>query len=186
MVKGGQAATKNLFLPVLLCYAQKFKQLNKEWIMSIIQPLFNLPGIDLHKLSKAERIILEAELFERICEELKEIIRQQKKDYFHLMKFNIEKENTMIEISFIRVIINDILLTEEYNLSGIAYYTNTPEDIIIDITTGRNTNPSLFLSIKIIALHRSVRPNLYKEIVKKILREQSEMVDGYKVRPMAE
>jgi len=47
-------------------------------------------------------------------------------------KINIEKEKSMIESNFIRCIINDILSTEEYTLPGIAYYTDTPEEIIIE------------------------------------------------------
>lgn len=142
--------------------------------MSAIQPLCHLIGINSKKFSKKEYRLLEAEIFTRICEELKEIIRNQNKDYFCLMKLDLKKENIMVENILIKSIINDILSTEEYNLSGIAYYTDTPEEIIFEIASGRNKNPTLFLSTKIIIeLHRSVRPNLYQEIIKKILKKQS-------------
>ena len=78
-------------------------------------------------------------------------------------------ENIMLEECLIKYIINDILSTEEYSLSGIAYYTNSPEDVIYEIAMGNNTNPSLFLSKKIIELHRSVRPYLYHELIKKVV-----------------
>lgn len=136
--------------------------------MSAIQTLYHLLNINLHGLSKKEILFLEADLFTRLCEELKEIIRKQYKNYFRTMKFNKEKENTMIEAHFIRCIINDILSTEEYNISGIAYYTDIPADIIYEVATGCNLQPTLSLARRVIDLHRSVRPNLYREIMAKI------------------
>lgn len=142
--------------------------------MPALEPLCHLAGINFHNLLKEERFILEADLFVYLHEELKETIKQQQKDYFRLLKINPKKENSMIEPNLIRCIINDILSTEEYSLPGIAYYTDFPEDIIFDIATGRNTNPSLLLAVKIIALHRSVRPKLYQGIFKKITKKDSE------------
>jgi hypothetical protein len=139
--------------------------------MTAVQALHHLLDINIQRLSKKEILILEAELFTRICEELKEVIRKQNKDYFSLMKFTIEKENTMIESSFIRCIINDILSTEEYNIPGIAHYTDTPEDVIYEVASGCNRHPTLSLARKVIELHRSVRPNLYREIINKITDE---------------
>jgi len=124
--------------------------------------------VDDIKLAKQEYMILEAELFIRLYEELKEIIKNENKDYFRLLKINYEKEKSMIETNFIRCIINDILSTEEYTLSGIAYYTDTPEEIIIDVASGRNTSPTFSLSQKVMALHRSVRSELYNNIFGKI------------------
>jgi hypothetical protein len=139
--------------------------------MPAMRPLCHLMGVNLPKLSKEEHLFLEAELFVRICEELKEIIREQNKDYFRLMKFNTEKENAMIEANFISCIMNDILSTQEYNLPGIAYYTDTPEDVVYEVVAGRNTNPSLSLSRRVIELHVSVRPKLYRSIMSKIISE---------------
>lgn len=139
--------------------------------MSTVQPLCLLLSIDSRQFAKEELLFFEAELFVRICGELKERIREQNKDYFRAMKFNIEKENIMLEIKFIRCIINDILSTEEYSLSGVALYTDTPEDVIYELASGCNTNPTFLLSRKIIELHRSVRPNLYREIANKIKQE---------------
>ncbi len=75
----------------------------------------------------------------------------------------------MLEGNFIRLVINDILLTEEYTVQGIACYTQTPEDVIYDIAMGNNLAPSFPLSRKIIEIHRSIRPDLYSNILKKIL-----------------
>ncbi|EKD75381.1 MAG: hypothetical protein ACD_44C00148G0006 [uncultured bacterium] len=126
-------------------------------------------NVNYSALSKKEKILLEAELFTRVCEELKKIFKVPYKNYFSLMKFNIEMENTVMETNYVRCIINDILATEEYSLAGIAYYTDKPQDVIIDIAAGKNSDPSSSLLRKIIELHRSVRPTLYQEIIKKIM-----------------
>ncbi len=139
--------------------------------MSMVQPLFLLLGINPSQFFKKELMLLEAELFARFCEEIREIIRKKNMDYFQIMKFN--KEKIMLETKFIRCILNDILSTEEYNLSGIALYTDVPEDVIYDLVSGCNANPTFLLSQKIIVLHRMVRPNLYQEIAKKIRQELS-------------
>src|SRR5579883_3193368 len=103
-----------------------------EWLCQII-------GVNSQKLSKEENILLEAELFCRLCEEFKKLFRNGFKDYFRMMKFDLEMEDAMLEASFMRCIVNDILSTENYTLSGIAYYTQTPEDIISEIASGCNT-----------------------------------------------
>ena len=110
--------------------------------MSAMEPLYRLIKIDTSMLTKEENILLEVAFFTRICEELKEIFRKQHRDYFHLMKFTIEKENMMLEAKFIQLIIKDILSTEEYTLAGIAHYTDTYEDVVQEVLIGRNTNPS--------------------------------------------
>jgi hypothetical protein len=65
------------------------------------------------------------------------------------------------------------LSTEEYNLTGIASYTRTPEEIVIAIASGNITNPTMTFFRNIIELHRSVRKDLYKAIMQKILSEYS-------------
>ncbi|EKD71812.1 MAG: hypothetical protein ACD_46C00091G0004 [uncultured bacterium] len=139
--------------------------------MAAMELLCHLVGINLSKFSREETLLLEAELFVRICEELKEVFRKQHRDYFRLMKFTIEKENIMLEANFVRLIIKDILATEEYNLKGIAYYTDTHEDVVQEVIDGRNTNPSATLLRRSIDLHRLVRRDLYHSIVKKIATE---------------
>jgi len=104
--------------------------------MAATELLCHLVGVDPSKLSREEILILEAELFARICEELREIFREQYRDYFRLMKFTVEKENAMLEANFVRLVIKDILSTEEYNLSGVAYYADTHEDVIHEVVDG--------------------------------------------------
>lgn len=141
--------------------------------MPPMETLSQLANLNLCKLSKEENLFLEAEFFIRICEELKEVFKARHKEYFRLLNLNVEMEDTMIEEKFIRCVITDILSTEEYTLPGIAYYTQTPEDVVYDIAMGRNTDPSSTLFRKIIKLHRSVRPELYREIMEKITSEYS-------------
>ncbi|SRR5579883_420960 len=136
--------------------------------MSAMEPLYRIVGIFSNNLTKQERSILEIEIFVRICEELKKIFKSKYKDYFYLMKFNFEMENAMLDTNLLKYVINDILLTEEYSMEGLAYYTQTSVDVISDLIAGRNDTPSVYLFRKIIDIHRSVRKNLYEEIIKKI------------------
>ena len=143
--------------------------------MPAMEPLCQMLGINSNELSKEENLILEAKLFTHVYEELKEIIKTQYKDYFQLMKFNKDMENKMIETEFLRCVINDILSTEEYSLPGIACYTNTPEDVIQEVIIGNNNNPSFVLSRRIIELHRTVRPDVYRAIIKKIIENYAHL-----------
>jgi hypothetical protein len=136
--------------------------------MSALEPLCKLIGINPCCLTREENILLEVDLFIRICVELKKFFREQYKDYYRLMKFTIEKEDIMLEGNFMQLIIRDILSTEEYTIYGIANYINTHEDIVKEVAAGLNTSPSVVLFRKIIELHRSVRYELYNAIIKKI------------------
>lgn len=144
--------------------------------MPAIEPLCKIIGINSQHLTKNEIQFLEAELFIYIYEGVIELIKSQNMDYFRLLKFNDEMENRVIEQNFIQYLLKDILTTGEYSVSGIAYYTYATEEIILELYSGNNANPSLILSRKIIELHRSIRPNLYKELIKKILIESNDVL----------
>jgi hypothetical protein len=124
-------------------------------------------------LTEKENILLEIELFACISEELKELFKEKHKEYFQLMKFTKEKENIMIETTFVPSIIQDILATDEYNIEGIARYTNTHLDVILEISTGLHSDLSATLFRKIIELHRTVRQDLYLQITQKIISKYS-------------
>lgn len=141
--------------------------------MSALEPLCRLIGIDPQKLSREEFLILEGELFYNICEELKEIFRKQYKEYFRLSKFTLEMENSMLEQNYLRFVFNDILSTQEYTLEGLAYYVGSHADVVYEVILGSNFNPSAILLHKAIALHRSLRGDLYKTIIKKIVEKYS-------------
>ena len=136
--------------------------------MPATELLCHLVGICPAKLTKEENLILEIELFTRICEELKEGFKTKYKDYFRIIKCNAEMENAIMEANFVRCVINDILSTEEYTLDGIACYTQTPEEVVHELATGWNTSPSAVLLRRIVELHRSVRRELYDAMMKKI------------------
>lgn len=143
--------------------------------MSAMEPLCYLMSINPRHFSKEENFLLEAELFVNICDELKEWFRQQYKDFFHLVKFNTTMEDAMLENNFIRLILNDILSTQEYTLQGIAHYTDTHEDIIHELASGLNTKPLATCLRKVIELHRLVRHELYQAIGKKIVAKYLEV-----------
>jgi hypothetical protein len=112
--------------------------------MSAIKNLLHLTGIPTDQLTKEESFILEAEFLIQICNELKQYFKvQYYKEYFYLMKFTNQMEEAMLESTFISCVIKDILSTEDYTLPGIAYYTQTPEEVLYDVAMGRNTNPSI-------------------------------------------
>ena len=139
--------------------------------MAATEPLCHLIGIDSYKLSREEFLILEAELFYSVCEELKEIFRMQYKEYFRLTKLTKEMENIMLEHHFLRFIINDTLSTKEYSVEGFAYYIDTHADVVNEIISGNNVNPSAMLLRRAIGLHRSVRGELYQAIIQKIIKK---------------
>jgi hypothetical protein len=134
-----------------------------------MESLCGLIGEKAFKLSQAERVILEAELFLQVCLELREIFRNQHKEYFDLMKFTRVMEDEMLEANFTHLVIKDILQSEEYTVEGLALYTNFPEDVIHEVMCGLNKNPSALLLQKAINLHRLVRRDLYQSIINKVI-----------------
>jgi hypothetical protein len=73
-----------------------------------------------------------------------------------------------MEIRTIRCLINDILKSEAYTISGISYYTQTPEEIIQDLLMGNKISTIIAFPRRLIELHKSIRPDVYKNIMKKI------------------
>src|SRR3990167_5115167 len=122
----------------------------------------------LPHLSKNEIYLLEANLFTLFCDHLCDLFHSESKDFFKLMKLTLTMEKKMIDSKLARCVINDILSSGDYTVPGIAYYTQTPEDVVYDIVIGRNDDLSSKLFRKIIKLHQSVRPELYKNILLKI------------------
>lgn len=137
--------------------------------MAAIGLLSQLIGVSLSELSKEEVFILEAELFSSICEELREYFRNLYKSYSNLMQLTWDQENKMLDNIFLSSVIKDIISTGEYSLSGVAYYIDSHEDVIQEVIDGRNSNPSALLLRKSIDLHRSVRRDLYQDIMKRIV-----------------
>lgn len=85
----------------------------------------------------------------------------------------------MIEEKLLSCVVNDILNTKEFTLTTIAIHTHAPEEVVHDIAAGINTNPSSTLFRRIIKLHASLRPDLYQEIVNKIIHDpQQNLQEG--------
>jgi hypothetical protein len=145
--------------------------------MAAMEPLSLLIGITSKQFSWVEKQLLEADLYHRVCIELKEMYRQQYKNYFRLMNYTKVQEDNMLEEKFLQNILKDILSTNEYDPKGIAIYTDIHEDVIWELLLGFNTEPSAICFRKIIELDRTVRPALYKAIGKKIA---SELVTEFK------
>lgn len=143
--------------------------------MPALEPFCTLLGIRPDKLTAMEFAFLEAELFIRICNELKEILRQKNQDYFNLMNYSIKKENRTLDLTFIRFLIQDILLSGDYDIGGISRYIDSPKDVIMEILSGYHYNPSFLFARNLIGLHRTVRPQIYKEIIKKIWEDSKKM-----------
>jgi len=139
--------------------------------MSEGKSLLFLLKINSQNFSKEEAFLLEAKLFVRLYQELIEIFREEHSEYFHTLKFTSKMEKYMLESNFIRLIIRDILSTENYTLDGIAYYTHIHEDIITEFASGLNIEPSANSLLKILELHISVREELYNSIMKKLALE---------------
>ena len=136
--------------------------------MPAIQMFCDLFRINTRQFSRNEKYILEALLISWICEEIKESFRAQYKNYFAIMNFTKEMENTMLEENLLQFIINDLIVTKTYTPEGIAYYTATHEDVIHEIISGKNTNPSEKVLRRVIALHRVVRRDFYQSILRKL------------------
>lgn len=102
---------------------------------------------------------------------LKIYTEKEYEDYFYLMKFTKYKEDLMLETNFICLIIKDIFSSGEYTLEGIAIYTNTPIDVVQDIFTSINKAPSAAFFRRVIELHRTIRKELYLNLMKKIIEE---------------
>lgn len=141
--------------------------------MELISTIFSS---NVSLLSRAEIFLLEADFLNRICDELKKAFKKRYSSYFQTLNLSEEGKNNMIEEVFIKTVIKDILDSGDYTLTGIAYYTNTPEEVVYDLAAGLNTNPSAKFLINLICLHRMVKQELYKKIILKITTQYSECV----------
>lgn len=143
-----------------------------ENVMSSVIPFRYIFGIHDCKISKLEELVLESELFLHLYNNLKERYRNKYKEYFKLMKYSKYTEESMLDANYTKFLINDIISSGEYTTSGVAAYTQIPEDVVIEIACGNHVNVSVQLFQKFLELHRSSRLELYDNIV-------SEIIDKY-------
>ncbi|MBV9575162.1 MAG: hypothetical protein JO149_00905 [Gammaproteobacteria bacterium] len=118
--------------------------------MDLLKDLFRL---DCKKLSKNEKALLEMLLFVCLVKEL-------------LTYYNKE---ILMENNLVTIIINDLLINNEYSIDALANYTNFPEEVIYDLAAEINTQPTLALSMRLVELHAIARRDLYSELVKKVI-----------------
>ena len=126
----------------------------------ILGSLFRFYG---EKISKQERILIEAIFFQQIYQELVQ--------GFEIKIKNTQREDDMLDGNIINTLVNDLLDSEEYSVEGLASYTGCSEDVIYDLAAGINSNPTLTISTKIIELHFVARQELYNSLIKKILAQ---------------
>ena len=140
--------------------------------MSTRESLCRLIGINVSKLSKKEYFMIEAKIFFHLCEKLNEHFKNELKKFQTPPSSTSLENNSMLENNLVKLITCDLLTAEEYDITGIAHYSDTPEDIIQEIIDGRNLHPSANLLLRLIDLHRIARRSLYDNLLKKIVMEQ--------------
>jgi hypothetical protein len=126
---------------------------------------------NFHSLPKKEKKLLEIVLFCRVYKTIAEIFKNIYRDHFELIINQFEKEDEMMDVNFLQLIVKDILVSGDYTLEGIANVLRIPLDVIVEIASGINENPSLNLALKILYLHQSVRKNFYTQLIDKIFED---------------
>lgn len=115
-------------------------------------------------LTKKEKLLLEIVFFKYLHEELQYSFSSTKRK-------NKRTEKSMLNGNVIRVLINDLLTSEEYSIEGLANYTGYSEDVIYDVAAGINDQPTLALSTKIIELHSVARQDIYNTLITKVIKQ---------------
>jgi len=83
--------------------------------------------------------------------------------------FGNHREEFMIDGVLIQNLVNDLIASSDYSIPALASYTGYPEDVIYDLASGMNLQPTLSLSTKIIELHALSRREFYSSLIRKIL-----------------
>lgn len=114
------------------------------------------------KVSEKEKLLLEIIFFKYLYAQLKKTIESIECK---------QTEEAMLDGSVIRILINDLLISGEYSLQGLANYTDYSEDVLYDIAAGINNQPTLSLATKIIELHALARQEFYSFLVNKTIKQ---------------
>ena len=138
--------------------------------MPAMEPLCRLIGINPKKLSKEKNLFLEAECFARLYTQFEKRFRKQHEQYCRVMRFNLYKENRMLEENFTRLFVQTMLLEGRYTLQGIARYTDMPLEIVQEVLIGNNPYPSALFLRKVIELDRLERRDFYRALLKESLQ----------------
>lgn len=121
----------------------------------------------LVNLSKKEKLLLETIFFIYLQQELILLYRAEE-----------NMEVPMVSSPVVRGLVNDLLLNNDYTVQGLAHYTGYPEDVIYDLASGLNLNPTLALSTKIIELHAIARRDLYSDLIKRIIVNLNQSIES--------
>jgi hypothetical protein len=73
-----------------------------------------------------------------------------------------KEEKDMLDTNMLYRIVLD-LVNRGYTLHGIASDLHLPEDVVFDIISKVNTNPSIETGIKLVKLHRQVCNDVYEK-----------------------
>lgn len=135
-------------------------------------------GINCKQLTDIERCLLEVEIIYQLWSEIEKLYGRESISILKIendMNPNITKGKgaNMSMKNIIQLILNDLIENEEYNITGLATYTQSTPDVIFDVVSGLNQNPSMALSRKIIELHRLARRDVYLGILMKIIKNLS-------------
>jgi hypothetical protein len=93
--------------------------------MSTPESFCQLTNLPADTLNQEENMLLEIELFHHIITELKSIFIDHHKDYFRLLKYTQEMENSMIETNFIRYILKDFSYRRIFTDRNFLLYSNS-------------------------------------------------------------
>lgn len=127
----------------------------------------------IKQLTQKEKNLLEAVFFVQILDGLNEEFDKRYNLHFTGRNFILcqKKGNNMQYDTLLTLVIRDLIDSDEYTIAGIARYTNLPEDTIYNAAAGLNHDPSGTLLRRVITLHKSTRPKLYKKIIQKFIIE---------------
>lgn len=138
--------------------------------MSSIEYLCKSAGLRPARLSKQENLLLDTYLLCNLVQEFNNTI-----SHTHPINNTTQtnKDFAMTHGNIIHLILQDLLKTNDYTITGVATYSDVPEDVIYDIAIGNNLNPSLDVTRKIVELHRTARSDVYRHVMRKIINDYS-------------
>lgn len=136
--------------------------------MSATDLLGSILKLEPNTLPKRERAMFEVVFFKYLYSEL---VTSFKK----IIKNNQEKD--MLDGSIIRSLVNELLISGEYSIQGLANYTGYSEDVIYDVSSGINHSPTLAFSTKVIELHFLARKEFYDSLVCKVFSQVGKTPD---------
>lgn len=116
--------------------------------------LINVLGLKIKNLTQKELTLIEIYIYNYIFKDLYSCFNYE-------LKNSDIKEHGMFDGLVIKKLANDLILNQDYSISGLAQYAGFPEEVIYELVAGINCNPTITLANKIIELHVSARREIY-------------------------